>query len=259
MAMAFDIIVAQTPDELLPHRSAWLALAAQSIERNVFYEPGFFLPAWTHLGAEKAWKVVLIYQDDLLIGLFPVSTGGSAGGLILEMVRHSHSFLHAPLLHQEHTSAAVDAWFRWCREKSGAGLVMCTGIDVDGPVAAALKAGLERTSSSCLERNHFTRPFLMKDDLEGNYPRTVLGSKMGPDLKRRRRRLEESGSVAVSDVAMGESIAPTASAFLSLEKTGWKGTNGSALACKNAPRPLFPCDGRSLTPRRLDQDSQPPF
>ena len=237
--MTVDIVVAETAEELRSHREAWLALAAQSVERNVFYEPGVFLPAWTYLGADKAWKVVLIYRGDILIGLFPINMRSSAGGLVLEMVRHSHSFLHAPLVHQAHAPAAVDGWLRWCRERSGAGLVICTGIDIDGPAAAALKAGLERAGAACLERTPFTRPFLVKEDLEGNYPRTVLGAKMGPDLKRRRRRLEESGAVVVKEVGAGEDIAPTSAAFLALEKAGWKGENGSALACKPAHAGFF--------------------
>ena len=237
--MTVDIVVAETGAELASHRDAWLALAAQSIERNVFYEPGFFLPAFEHLGAGKGWKTVMIYQGGVMIGFFPVSQRDAAGGLVLELVRHAHSFLQTPLLHRDHAPLAVESWLRWCREKSGAGLVMCTGIDVEGGVAESLKAGLEQAGSTCLERTPFTRPFLLTEDLEGNYPRTVLGSKMGPDLKRRRRRLEENGEVAVTEVGGDEDIRPVAEAFLALEKAGWKGENGSALACRPAHAAFF--------------------
>ncbi|MGI9492332.1 MAG: GNAT family N-acetyltransferase [Geminicoccaceae bacterium] len=244
--MSIEIVVAHNTEQLLPHRKAWTDLAAESLERNAFYEPGFFLPAWTYLGAGKDWKVLLIYKGDVLIGFIPISMRGTAGGLVMEMLKHAHSYFHAPLLHRSHASKAVDAWLQWCREKSGARLVVCAGIEVGGPVATALSDRLVAVGAACLERSHHARPLLNMSDVGEGYPRSVLGKRVGRDLNRRRRRLHEMGRVVVRESQVGDDVQPTAAAFLTLESAGWKGANGSALASKTAHAQFFEAMAQAL-------------
>lgn len=230
--MTIEIIVTESPADLGPHQEAWIALAAKALERNVFYEPGFFMPAFEHLGSGKGWKVLLVYKGAVLIGFIPISLRVAAGGLVMGMIKHAHSYHHAPLLHRDEADDAIDAWLRWCHEESGARLVVCPGIEAAGPVAAALGAGLARAGASHLARSHYTRPLLAMSDVGEGYPRSALGKKTERDLNRRRRRLDEMGRVTIEQSMPGDDIQPLAAAFLTLEKAGWKGANGSALASK---------------------------
>lgn len=52
------------------------------------------------------------------------------------------------------------------------------------------------------------------------------------DLGRRRRRLAESGSLAYETASEGPALSLAVEAFLALEKAGWKGEAGTALACR---------------------------
>jgi len=52
------------------------------------------------------------------------------------------------------------------------------------------------------------------------------------DLRRRQRRLSEGGRVTLETATAGEPLHAAVEAFLALEKTGWKGTAGSAMACR---------------------------
>ncbi|HEX8418071.1 MAG TPA: GNAT family N-acetyltransferase [Methylobacterium sp.] len=52
------------------------------------------------------------------------------------------------------------------------------------------------------------------------------------DLRRRQRRLAETGPVRLDTVTGGPELAEAVEAFLVLEQSGWKGAAGTALACR---------------------------
>lgn len=52
------------------------------------------------------------------------------------------------------------------------------------------------------------------------------------DLRRRERRLAEAGTVAFETASGGAAHSSALEAFLSLERAGWKGEAGTALACR---------------------------
>ncbi|MCJ2033985.1 GNAT family N-acetyltransferase [Methylobacterium sp. J-068] len=65
--------------------------------------------------------------------------------------------------------------------------------------------------------------------LEGHPHRARL-----KDLRRRRRRLAEGGTVTHAVATGGPALAEAREAFLALEAAGWKGEAGSAMACRPA-------------------------
>ncbi|TXM81972.1 GNAT family N-acetyltransferase, partial [Methylobacterium sp. WL116] len=52
------------------------------------------------------------------------------------------------------------------------------------------------------------------------------------DLRRRAKRLSEAGAVTFETVASGPGLERAVAAFLALERAGWKGATGSAMACR---------------------------
>ena len=52
------------------------------------------------------------------------------------------------------------------------------------------------------------------------------------DLRRRARRLAETGAVAHACASEGADLARLVAAFLNLERAGWKGSSGTAMACR---------------------------
>ncbi|MCJ2068228.1 GNAT family N-acetyltransferase [Methylobacterium sp. J-030] len=52
------------------------------------------------------------------------------------------------------------------------------------------------------------------------------------DLRRRARRLSEAGSVAFTTAMSGADLSRLVAAFLELERAGWKGQAGTAMACR---------------------------
>ncbi|MCJ2063020.1 GNAT family N-acetyltransferase [Methylobacterium sp. J-088] len=52
------------------------------------------------------------------------------------------------------------------------------------------------------------------------------------DLRRRTRRLAEAGTVGFESATSGADLARLVASFLTLERTGWKGQAGTAMACR---------------------------
>lgn len=67
------------------------------------------------------------------------------------------------------------------------------------------------------------------------------------DLRRRQRRLAEGGAIGLQTVTQGPALARAVEVFLDLEAAGWKGTAGTAMACRTAhaafARALFRAGG----------------
>ncbi|MDX6748501.1 GNAT family N-acetyltransferase [Geminicoccaceae bacterium 1502E] len=228
-----NIIVAASPAALLEHREAWHDLAANAIESNVFYEPDPLLLALGTLPPGEAWRIVLVYRQDALIGLFPMRWRRIAGTglhLVAELLRHGQSFFHVPLLRREAGTIAVRAWLDWC-SRSGAPLVVCPRITGDGAVAALLRDELAALGGSFLEHDRYMRPVMIPGADAESYLREALGGDRRRELRRQRRLLEAHGDLVFTWPSAIDDPAAWATDFLALERRGWKGKDGGALAC----------------------------
>jgi CelD/BcsL family acetyltransferase involved in cellulose biosynthesis len=235
-------VIADSVDLLRAHLDPWQHLAENALEANVFYEPIPLLQALEHLAAEgcPAWQVVLLYGEGRLIGLVPMQRSARIGmGLALELLRYRHSYLHTPLFDRDAGELAVEAWLRWCRRESGAALVLCSGMTADGPVRRLLDDAQARLGAGQLELHRYQRPLLvLHGDADGYLAQAVRGDRRR-EIRRQRRLIEAEGRLSFHCVAAGEDASPWIEGFLALEAGGWKGRNGSALACSEGGKRFF--------------------
>ena len=224
------------------HRQEWSELAGRAIEANVFYEPEMLLPALRDLQPSPGWLVLLIHQGGRLIGLVPLqrqALGGFRTGLMLELLRYRHSFLHVPLIDATAAMAAIDAWLGWCARVTGPALTLCRRLTLDGPVCRLLKEQAAKRIMPVRESRRYSRPALIPHgDLE-RYLARALGGDRRRELRRQRRLLEAQGQVECRWLAAGDSPTHWIDGFLALEAKGWKGANDSAMASKANQIPFF--------------------
>lgn len=231
-----DVLVVDDVEMLLPHAKAWQILAQDALETNVFYEPKPLLLALQHLSRGRDWRVVLLHRDNLLIGMVPLRRhvlAGITGGMVLELLRYRHSFLHTPLLDRHLARPAIDAWLRWLRQESGAALVLCRGMTADGPVRQLLDDAQAGLGGAQVELDRYQRPLLVPGgDVEAYMAQAVRGDRRR-ETRRQRRLLEAQGTLSFCRIGPDEDVAAWIDGFLALEAKGWKGKNGSALACSD--------------------------
>ena len=226
---------ARSLPEGFPER--WARLWRRSLEDNPFLAPGFVLPALEHLSEEQARNPLVVAMESssgelIGLGLFEETRGSR-----LLPLRHlkswlcMHSFLDGMLLDRDAARDAADAFFSGLRSRT----TPWHGVSFeDRSDASELSRVLEWAADGrggCWredfagERAAATGPDWPPDAWAALRP-----SKRRKEVRRRRRRLEESGPLTYRVVGPGDPVDEGLELFLRLEAMGWKGEAGTALA-----------------------------
>jgi CelD/BcsL family acetyltransferase involved in cellulose biosynthesis len=207
----------------------WTELAEATATPNPFYEPDFVLPALEHFGETELELLVVMDSAGNWTGLMPVvrrRRWGRLVGAALTPWTHAHCFLESPLFVCGSEGAAAEAMLHEARRE--AGLIAFDRLPAEGPVASALASAGEALGAKQIVWKRFARAALARRPHD-DYVRSTLGNKHFRDLRRRARKLEsEIGDITFSEHA-GDPV--VVDDFLDLEAAGWKGNEGTALAC----------------------------
>jgi len=133
------------------------------------------------------------------------------------------------------------------------GPVMLPLVDLDHPVVRALRDSLRAREWPSCEIASFERPVLERRESFDAYASRHLSGSRRKSLRRRRSKLAEVGALTFASVTEGSALAKAVEDFLVLERAGWKGSRGTALASRPATirlaRTLFESRGGPVTPR----------
>jgi CelD/BcsL family acetyltransferase involved in cellulose biosynthesis len=210
---------------------AWENMAAEAIEPNPFYEPWMLLPALDAFGLEKNFRLVTVWNGERLDAVLPLERKGSFKGLPLPALtswRHRHCLLCTPLVRAEGAAETLAALVG----SLDAPLVSLQYIPGDGPFYRALSAAGVR----CAVLDGYSRPVLRRAKDGETYLNEFVPRKERQEVRRREKRLREQGELTHVALRPGEDIGRWIDEFLRLEASGWKGKEGSAMACSEANR-----------------------
>ena len=101
-----------------------------------------------------------------------------------------------------------------------------------GPFLSALAASVERAGHTAVTTSRYRRALLRPAASAEEYEAAAIPARRRRECRRRLKRLRERGSVAFSDLGAGEDPASWFRAFLTLERSGWKGRRGSAMLAR---------------------------
>jgi len=208
----------------------WRALAAQALEPNVFYEPGFALPAATVFG--RSLGAVLVWSHaDRLLGFFPARVERPCGLAVLTGWTHPYGPLGTPLVDRDEAAAVIAAWLGYVTDDGALpGLAMLPLLPEDGPFAGALAAVLERRDMAAASIGRHRRALLAPGDERAGYVEQAVGAKKRKELRRQRHRLADMGTLKIDAATSPTGVVDALHDFLELEARGWKGRAGTAAA-----------------------------
>lgn len=243
-----NVVVISDPEDLTEHIPAWESLAASALESNVFYEPWMLMPALRAYGADKDLRFVLIYTPDparphgqpLLCGFFPLERQPNYKRLpvaTFSLYKHDYCFLCTPLVRADRPRECLAALFDWLA--SDCALTEFGLIAGDGPFYQLLADLFNERALFTFDSECFTRAMFRPRADADEYLRGALSREHRKDLRRRGKRLSESGRVQYVEMETDENATGWIEEFLQLEASGWKGEQGTALACKEADRNFF--------------------
>lgn len=207
-------------------RVAWRELSDVALEPNPFFDPDFVEPAHKHLSDGEA-SLLVVRDGPRWDGCMPVRRGRGWHRLPLAGIftwKHPYCYLGAPLLRPARAAEALAEMLRAALEDSP-----LLGLDLfpaEGPVAELLVADRQAAMlrEVCLDR--FERAVLRRPEGDAELG---IAPKRRRELVRQRRRMEEQlGAPAVARDACGD--ADAYERFLAIERSGWKGREGGAMA-----------------------------
>jgi CelD/BcsL family acetyltransferase involved in cellulose biosynthesis len=223
--------------------AAWDALARRASEPNPFFESWYLLPSLRHLTRDCEVTILRYEEDGHLAGLLPIVRPGRYYGRRLPNIcawLHDNAFCGAPLVAR---GCEVGFWqetLRWADRNAGAALFLHLRAM---PLHGALHAALEAVSASekrCVALVHHEARAMLESDLQPNaYFEASLSTKKRKELRRQARRLTEEGDLQIARDHDAQGLEEWLDEFLALERAGWKGASGSALASHGETERLF--------------------
>ena len=230
------------------HAAEWSDLAANCLEPNAFFEPGFALAAARHLAKGREPRFLFVWDRgahgrNKLLAICPFAPSGRfARFLPARIWTHEQAPLGTPLLDPSHAEAALTAIFAYCRTHLPhvAGL-MFPLLPQDGPVARLLIA---RATAEARDFQLFAvhqRAVLTAGVEPQHYIKQSIGKERRRRLNKARKSLEAQGTLALRIVRDPHDLHDAAEAFLALEAKGWKGRRGTAFL-KSPDRAAFARD-----------------
>lgn len=213
----------------------WSALATRAIEPNPFFEPAFVLAAAEHLG-DRDLSLLVVESADRWAACLPVRRVRLAGvPVALRSWCHAYCFLGTPLLDADAPEAAARGLVDLALAGPGHRLVL-EGLRTGGGAGAALRAATEELAIETVIETRHERA-LLERNADGT-GRVTVGSHHRRELNRLGRKLaaDLGGELSVRDEA---DDAAAVTAFLELERSGWKGESETALASRPGHAAFF--------------------
>lgn len=214
----------------------WQQIVARPSEPNSFAEPWFVRASVENLECPPDLRVVAVREEGQLIGLMPVHAVRKYGRMPVRHVEnwvHYNAFFGAPMIRR-----GFEPLF-WARalaliesEADAPPFVHIVGLDGDGPIAAALLRA--RRGAAIVHR--IRRAKLQSPLSPADYYETNVRKKKRKEIGRLKARLAELGSVTYRRLELREDIAAWVDAFLTLEASGWKGSDAKGAALARDPQ-----------------------
>ena len=208
-------------------------LAREALEPNPFYEPWMLLPALRAYAAGQDLRVALVWRGERLVGLFPFQRLARYKGLpaaALAAWRHPHCLLCTPLVRARQRALRGGRAARRHRRLACSSGATCRQ---DEPFHRTLNEALAARGRRPLVRRSYEPPAAA----QGRGDR--LGPIAPPDREERARLAQAGRAGSTSTLGPQDDIGRWIDEFLLLEARGWKGRQGSAMACAEANRTYF--------------------
>lgn len=213
-------------------------LAARAIESNIFFNPRFLAPAMPRLEDRDVRLAVIRDGDEAknrLRFLMPFSVERPTIPLGVSILRTWSSHfgpLGAPLVDRDDPVGVIEDFFDMiARPSTGLpSVAVFPDMRLSGSVARLLRTVAIGRNLPVLTVGLYDRPILQSAADGDAYMRQTLSGHHWRDFNRLKRRLAEKGEFAYEVARGAEDVRQALEDFLSLEQSGWKGRERSAMA-----------------------------
>jgi CelD/BcsL family acetyltransferase involved in cellulose biosynthesis len=228
--------------QLASLRAAWNDLLTRADAPNVFMDPALVAVA-AAIEPDARHRALLAWRSAggqrQLVGVWSVAVGRARRSMlplrVLTIPPYVHGYLATPVVDRDSLDETIDAMLDCIAADSQMPkIVALDTMGAEGPTYDALMRVLERRGSAACVFEAAQRPKLAST-LDGKaYLEKALSSSSRKKIRQHRRKLSEKG--ALTSVVASEPAAVRAALdqFLTMEASGWKGREGTALLSDEA-------------------------
>jgi CelD/BcsL family acetyltransferase involved in cellulose biosynthesis len=228
---------------VLDNRWDWDELARRASSPNPFFESWALLPALEQFAAEHPVRLVTLHDGEALVGLMPLALSRRYYGKAIPHVSawlHHNAFCGAPLVAHGYEIAFWSALFDWADQcAKGALFLHLAKLPTDGPLYTALRNVLALQGRPATIVQQEDRALLASSHTPEAYFEESMSAKKRKELRRQYNRLSEEGELRFHRSEGSEGIEAWTDAYLFLEKSGWKGEQGTSLADRSDTSEFF--------------------
>ncbi len=236
--------------ELEAHLDALYKLQHEALEDNGYVAPAFLLPLLRQFEGPST-RILTVWNDTTheLVLVMPVTRLSPSRRVplpALSTFTTPHGRMMQPIVHRAHAAAALRALWDWIEAPERPWhLVLLEHVWDESPFYRLLRAELQHRGSPLLTREATLRPVLQRRASFDAYLGELAAARR-KGYRRKLRDLEKRGRVSVHvhrDLARDPALATR---FMEIERRGWKGAAGTALAAAPRDRAFFTeCVARS--------------
>lgn len=208
----------------------WRELAESAVEPNPFFQSGFLLPAANALLPRERLEIAAPRISGQLAGLSPI-VNTMVGGVVQSRLVWVHDYapLGVPLLARNRSEEAAVALLSAAAPDCP---LVVPDLTLDGNAAEALRAAAHFRGRAFDIVGVHRRAALIPQPGGAADLRASLASRRRKEYARQMRRLSDLGDVTVDAASTATAVAEAFEEFLVLERAGWKGKKGTAIAVK---------------------------
>lgn len=221
----------------------WRALAQRAASPNPFCEEWFVRPGLRAFDPPGETRLAMLVCEGRLVGLMPIAAASRYHGRPIPHLAgwtHPNSFCGEPLLAPGYERAFWTALLVWADRQPGlATFLHLAHLPADGAAHVALRTACMDLGRTPALVHREQRAVLRHGLSPQDHLAAASSKKRRKDWARRRRRMEEEGELRFARHDDAEGLSTWIEEFLALERAGWKGTEGSALASDPRTEALF--------------------
>ncbi len=214
--------------------SALDELTNRAAEPNPFFEEWFLSASLANVCKPADIVLYAYIVDGELLGLIPLELSARYYGYPVphfSTALHDNSFCGSPLIAKGHE---VDFWrtlFTALDTQTRHALFLHLPLlPAGGAIAEALREALSEQDRPSAIVHREERAMLDAELSPDEYLEASMSTKKRKELRRQHKRLNEEGTLSVERLEGDANLAEWTQEFLSIERAGWKGAEGSALA-----------------------------
>lgn len=221
----------------------WDDLARRASSPNPFFERWALEPALRHFAADHPVRLATLYNGETLVGLMPLTVGRDYYGKAIPHVAgwlHHNAFCGAPLVASGYEIAFWSALLGWADQSGkGAPFLHLAKLPTDSALHTCLRDVLALQNRPATVVQSVERAMLASNAEPDAYFEQSMSAKKRKELRRQYNRLCDEGELHFHRSEGSELIEAWVDAYLFLEKSGWKGEQGTALADRSDTSEFF--------------------